>query len=464
MIAVLAVLIVAGSASADASKQLFDSAGKAGALAVFRCTSQTDFGTSNVDGLAVCIATQPKAVFITLSLNPRMAENISNLTLTPAGGDKTIKAELLGVDPETSIGFIAATEPYDKWSVIQFVSKANVSIGQLVTSVGLQAADGTTPPYTGMGYVSSILHTPQESVYVTGGKLTGPGSPVFNEEGKAIGLVGFQRPLLFQISTGQQPTQVAITGQDETSFFMPVDEFAQVLMAPPASPDKVRRLSWIGAGMGPVTKEVADIKKLDGPSVELMQVLPEQPAAKAGLKDGDIVVAFNGEKLEFFANPVIVARALSGKIARLPAGQSIKLTVRRGDANVDVSVPVAALPPLPSEAKTFLSQELGFQVREKVALDQYLDKSTGGTPGLVVVLVGNGTSAASAGMQQGDLVTSINGQAVASAAQAKKAIEDSAKADPKKAMNFTIRRGEQTQTMSLQMGTPAAASPAPAAR
>jgi len=127
-------------------------------------------------------------------------------------------------------------------------------------------------------------------------------------------------------------------------------------------------------------------------------------------------------------------------------------------------VPVAALPPLPSEAKTFLSQELGFQVREKVALDQYLDKSTGGTPGLVVVLVGNGTSAASAGMQQGDLVTSINGQAVASAAQAKKAIEDSAKADPKKAMNFTIRRGEQTQTMSLQMGTPAAASPAPAAR
>jgi serine protease Do len=455
-------MMLAGSvaAASDASKQMADTYAKAGAMAILRCTVQTEMGGQGVEGPAICIATQPKVIFITLSLDSRTAaEKVLNLTLTPVSSPgKSLKAELLGIDPETNIGFVAAVDPYDKWSVASFAPKSNLSVGQLVTSLGMRAGDAGYVPSVGIGYVSTIMEVPEMQVLVNGGTLTLPGSPVFNEDGKAVGLVAAQRPSYQQIIVNNRPTTVAMSGQEEASYFMPVDDFAHVIVNIPASPSAVRRLPWTGiVSMTPLSKEVAEIKKIDRPAVTIEQVVADQPAAKAGIKDGDVLMAINGENLSPASNPGLAIAGFRQKTNHMSVGQKVKFTVRRGDETKDFEVTLAPTPTLPEEAKTYVSQNFGFITREKVPFDQYRDKSSAATvPGLLVLLVANNSPAAVYGLLQGDLVTSVNNQAVSTVDAIKKVIEGSITVDPKKAINVVVRRGDQTQSLIIQTTAPAA--------
>jgi serine protease Do len=234
-----------------------------------------------------------------------------------------------------------------------------------------------------------------------------------------------------------------------------------VLTNIPASPAQVRRLPWMGVlSFNGVSREVAEIKKIKGTGVTVEQVLPDQPAANAGLKDGDIILAVNGENIEALANPDITAAALLAKIRRMPANQKVKFTIRRGEETKDVEVTLAPTPTLPDEAKRYLSPNLGFIVREKVMLDQYLDKSsTSSVPGLPVLLVGATTAAATAGMLQGDLIVNVNGQQVTTVAAMKKIIDDSLAADSKKPINVVVRRGDQSQNLTIKPIMSAASQP-----
>ena len=149
---------------------------------------------------------------------------------------------------------------------------------------------------------------------MTGGRLTALGSPVFNADGRAIGLVSPQRFLSYQTVLNGRVTNISLSGQDETAFFMPVDEFAHVLLSIPASPAQVRRLPWIGVlNFSGVAKEAADIMKLDSPGVMIEGVIPKGPAAKAGLADRDVVLAINGEKFPPVAMPDMAAALLAAQ-------------------------------------------------------------------------------------------------------------------------------------------------------
>jgi serine protease Do len=396
----------------------------------------------------VCITADP-AVFITLGLNARVPPgSFNNFVLVPANApDKTIKAELLGVDPETNIAFLRATEPY-AWGVVQFAPKAGLTVGQPVASIGLLGREMNYQPYVGVGYVSAILGLPDNLDYVTGGKLTVPGSPVFNADGRAVGLVGSQQFLDYQMAMGSRMTTLSMRGQDETAFFMPVDEFAHVLVNIPASPAQVRRLPWIGVlNFSGISKEVADIMKLQGAGVMVEGVIPDGPAAKAGLADRDVILAVNGEKFPVAANPDTAALALQRKLYRMTIGSKVTLTVKRGDTTKDYEVSLAALPQLPYEAKRYLNMAMGFLVREKIDLDRYMDKSlAANVPGLLV-LAADGP-AASAGLHEGDLITTVNNTPVTTTAGLKDAVEASAKGG--KPVVIVVRRGEQTQTITIQ--------------
>ncbi|MGA2265206.1 MAG: PDZ domain-containing protein [Phycisphaerae bacterium] len=446
MAAVVAMLTI--SAFGDVTKLISDTKDKVGALARFYCTMQDEMGVRTLEGQAVCITADP-AVFITLGLNARVPPgSFNNFVLVPANApDKTIKAELLGVDPETNIAFLRATEPY-AWGVVQFAPKAGLTVGQPVASIGLLGREMNYQPYVGVGYVSAILGLPDNLDYVTGGKLTVPGSPVFNADGRAVGLVGSQQFLDYQMAMGSRMTTLSMRGQDETAFFMPVDEFAHVLVNIPASPAQVRRLPWIGVlNFSGISKEVADIMKLQGAGVMVEGVIPDGPAAKAGLADRDVILAVNGEKFPVAANPDTAALALQRKLYRMTIGSKVTLTVKRGDTTKDYEVSLAALPQLPYEAKRYLNMAMGFLVREKIDLDRYMDKSlAANVPGLLV-LAADGP-AASAGLHEGDLITTVNNTPVTTTAGLKDAVEASAKGG--KPVVIVVRRGEQTQTITIQ--------------
>jgi len=72
---------------------------------------------------------------------------------------------------------------------------------------------------------------------------------------------------------------------------------------------------WLGVRIQDVTKEIADIEKLDEPRGALVASVAENsPSAKAGVKAGDIILEFNGEKIKQMKElPTIVARTQVGK-------------------------------------------------------------------------------------------------------------------------------------------------------
>jgi serine protease Do len=455
--ALVALWVAATPAWGDTSKLLSDTQGKAAALARFFCTMDDELGRRTLEGQAVCITTEP-AVFLTLNLDSRIPpDSLSGFILVPLGApDKQIKAELLGIDPEMNMAFLRAVDPYT-WTAVQFAPKANLSVGQEVASVGLMGRDTNYQSYVGVGYVAAVLHAPGEQGYVTGGWLTGLGSPVFNTDGRAIGLVCPQRLMAYQTVINGRVTSISLSGQDQTSFFMPVEEFAHVLLNIPASPDKVRRLPWIGVlNFSGVSPDVAEIMKLGSPGVILEGVVPGGPAAKAGLADRDVVIAVGGETFPTMAMPDLTAAYLQRKLFRMAVGTKVKLTVRRGEETKDYEVTLEGVPQLPYEAKRYLSRTLGFLAREKVDLDRYVDKSAAAAvPGLLVMAADG--PAAGAGLREGDLITTVNSTAVTTAAGLKDAVEGAtSKNEP---VVLVIRRGDLTQTITIPPAPPQTAPP-----
>ena len=131
---------------------------------------------------------------------------------------------------------------------------------------------------------------------VNGGGLAAVGSPVFNLDGKAVGVVMYQQgqPLLLN---DRRAALTSITSPPK--LFVPARDFLLTMQDPP-TPQKAVELPWLGAPeLKGLTKEVAEALNLKNqPAIQVEYVIPDAPAAKAGLKQGDIILKFNGKPLE----------------------------------------------------------------------------------------------------------------------------------------------------------------------
>ena len=436
--------------AADTQKSLADIAAKAsGAMAYMQFTYEDEVGSRTLGGICVCI--EGSGVMMTTSINSRIqAGSIKDLhVILPGLGGKRLNAKFLGVDPLSSLGFIQVTDSH-KWSVVRFARSADLNVGTRVISMGLLGQETAFAPYMGVGYVSTTIRVPGELVYVTGGTLTGEGSPVFTDDGLAVGVVGRQLFLDYQTTTSRGPARLRIHGQQRTSFFTPASEFAVALEKIPA-PGRQRRLPWMGVlQVDPVSVEFAKIVGQDKPAVILDRVLPGFPAAKAGLQDRDVVIAMNGKDLERLATPELVSQNFLQELMKFSPGQKVTFTVVRGRQTKTVTVTMVPMPPRPDEAKRYIDKALGFGVREKVELDEHLLKGPEAkTPGVLVILVGKESPAARGGLNPDDLITHINDQPTGSVDVCKTVLAEALK--PGKVINFLVYRGGQQKAVSIRL-------------
>ena len=87
---------------------------------------------------------------------------------------------------------------------------------------------------------------------------------------------------------------------------------------------------WLGVRIQDVTKEIAEVEKLDKPRGALVaSVAPNSPSEKAGVKSGDIILEFNGEKIEQMKElPIIVARTEVGKKVKVKIWRNKKEIIK----------------------------------------------------------------------------------------------------------------------------------------
>ncbi len=455
LVALIALCLAAPVSSWAQAKSLTEIVDEAsGALATFSCTIDDELAERTVSGQAICI--DPTGVFMTIALSGDVRiKTLKDFRLTlPGIPGKTLKAALEGIDPATGIAFIRATEQHT-WKVVRFAPKAPLAVGQPVVSVGLLPADLGNMPYLGTAVVSARIRVPGEMVRVTGGDLTVPGSPVFAMDGRAIGIVGRQLPSVFQVfDANGRSNLIRMSGQQETGYFLPVEEFVNVLRDPPRG-GSIARLPWIGAAaFKAITKDLADVMKLDRPAVEIDRVVEGQPGAAAGLKDRDIVVAVDGQPLEQMATPELVRDNFVRNLFRMKPDQSVTLTVLRAGKTQDLKIKLGAMPEQPHEAARYVARALGFIIRDKVIMDQYLSTSEAAkADGLVVMLVAQNSPAAAGGLRPGDLITTINDQPVKTVAAFENIVDTAIRTKPLQAVNLLVRRGDQAQAVSIQPPT-----------
>jgi serine protease Do len=213
---------------------------------------------------------------------------------------------------------------------------------------------------------------------------------------------------------------------------------------------EARPWSWLGVRIRDLSEqEMDELSKKhglrEGFGVVIVDVMEETPAARAGLKSGDIVVAFDDR-------PVTETRELQRMIAAGPVERDARLTVLRPDGRRALPVRLVSMPrPVVGER---VAAEYGFLLREpdgpqaEPGARRPGGTSTppGGTGAPVVSLVVKGSAAARAGLEVGDVILQVEDAAVVTRDAAREALADLA---PERPLRLTVRRDDRRLPLEI---------------
>ena len=301
---------------------------------------------------------------------------------------REFKAKVLGTDPKTDIAVIKI-EGKDL-PVVKLGKSENVKVGEWVAAIGAPFGLDNTVTAGIVSAKSRNLPDEQFVPFIQTDVAVNPGNsggPLFNMKGEVIGI----NSQIFSTSGGFMGL----------SFAIPIDLAVQIK-------DELMKNGKVSIGrlgilIQQLTPELAKSFNLkDAKGALIAQIEKDGPADKAGLRDGDIVVEYNGK-------PIADIRELSQTVASTKPGAKVKVKAMREGKPVSLVIVVGEMPTdgKLNFKKSAASQNnaLGANVRQ---LD---DKENKRVPnGLFVESVYG--AAAEAGMRRGDIIISAGGKKI----------------------------------------------------
>ena len=230
-------------------------------------------------------------------------------------GDKEFKAKVIGADPLSDIA-VLQLETTEKFVPVKFGDSDKARIGDWVIAIGNPFGLGGTVT---SGIISarnrSIGLSRYEDYIQTDASINSgnSGGPLFDMNGDVIGI------------------NTAILGRSGSigiGFSIPSNS-AKIVIDQLIEFGETKR-GWLGVRIQDVTKEIAEVENLDEPRGALVaSVAPNSPSEKAGVKAGDIILEFNGEKIQEMKElPIIVARTEVGKKVKVKIWRNKKEIIK----------------------------------------------------------------------------------------------------------------------------------------
>ena len=358
--------------------------------------------------------------------NNHVVDGASEIRVRLSDG-RELPAKVLGRDPKTDLVLlkIEATG----LPTIPIGDSAALEVGAPVMAIGNPFGleqTVTTGIVSGTGRV--IGGGPYDDFIQTDASINpgNSGGPLINARGQAIGI----NAAIFS-QTG---------GSIGIGFAIPVN-LAKPVLTQLADTGHVVR-GWLGVGIQPVTAELAKSLKLpDSTGALVSSVTDGSPAEKAGLKAGDVIVEFNGER---------VARAdrLPNAVATTPVGHEVTLSIVRDGKPLKLTAKIgeqaetkeAAAKPERAPAKLGLTVE---PVTPRLARELSLKD----TQGLIVRAVEGDSPAAEAGVQAGDVIVEVDRHPVRSPADMRRQLDEHAKGTP---VLMLVHRGEGSLFVTIE--------------
>ncbi|MCU1337401.1 MAG: hypothetical protein JWO19_2982 [Bryobacterales bacterium] len=202
-----------------------------------------------------------------------------------------------------------------------------------------------------------------------------------------------------------------------------------ISQVPPAAPRvAVAPGSFLGVAIQEIDSERAkELKLPDDAGVEVTRIAPDSPAEKAGIKTGDVVTQYNGQRVEGMDQ-------FSRMVRETPAGREVKLGIIRNGAPQTITAKIASrpaisgqlIPPIPVQQplelrfpdmpQSHMTWRSAFLGIEAEALEGQLADYFGVKEGVLVRTVNKGSAAERAGIKSGDVIVRVDDAKVATPA------------------------------------------------
>jgi serine protease Do len=343
-----------------------------------------------------------------------------------------IKAEIVGIDKKTDLA-VLKFKPVKPLTAVKFGDSDRLRLGDWVVAIGNPFSLGGTVT---AGIVSAknrdISSGPYDSYIQTDAAINrgNSGGPLFNLDGEVIGV----NTLIISPSGGSIGIGFAVPSKTVASVVSQLQQFGEL------------RRGWLGVRIQQVTDEIAESLNIKPPRGALVAGVDDKgPAKPAGVEPGDVIVKFDGKDIKEPKDlSRVVADTAVGKevdviLIRKGQEETHKVTLGRLDDN-EKAQQAAVKKDEPAE-KPVTQKALGLDLAtlSKDLRTKYKIKDS--VKGVLITGVDGTSDAAEKRLSAGDVIVEVAQEAVASAADIKKRLEQ-LKKDGKKSVLLLVSNAD----------------------
>jgi len=354
--------------------------------------------------------------------NFHVIENADQVRVSLAD-KREFEADIVLKDQHSDLAVLRLKDTRERFAAIDLGDSDSLQVGDIVLALGNPFGVGQTVTH---GIVSAVARTQvgitDYQFFIQTDAAINPGNSggaLVDLSGRLVGI----NTAIFSRSGGSQGIGFAI----------PANMVRGVIASAQGGSAVVRR-PWLGAKLQAVTPEIAESLSLKRPVGALVQsVAARSPAARAGMRTGDLVVSVDGQEVDD-------ANAFDYRFATKPLGGQANVGVLRSGREVKLAVALESAPEIPREETLIKARSpfLGAKVANlspALADELRMDMDS---KGVVVTDVENGSMAQSFGLQKGDVVLVVNSAKIDTTQDLLRAVSQ-----PSRVWRLTIQRGGQ---------------------